>query len=306
MKPFLFSILVLMAAPSSIQSMEAVQKYASKSCAQIILQKTMSQLDKAISILPIWVYAAYKNYNLTSDMISRPDASPEVVQFTKEELKRQGFADWEKISIKKGKRFAALHNPFIYAIEVENDRMQLALKNPNFCDHYKQGITINYDSPAYLTAVRAILGHERGHLESFDVIRKNIAAFAIPLSIHYSFNKLPFNLVQNVNAKALLKMPLAFSKLMMSYYLIQAYIRHREWAADEAIPNEPDLLLATASDFEARDYVNKEIKKISDSESSAFKNVCNNFEQKYFDTHPTHQGRIQRLKERAKQLQNSK
>ncbi len=303
-----FYVFLLIVLSTSMQPMGLSRKFATEKISQITLQKVMSFVDPSISIGPIWGYAIYKNYKDTKNILALPDASQEVTQFVREELKRQEFKDWNTVSIKKRGFFYAIRNPFCYAVTVEDSNIKFALQRPRFYERFskngKSVIAIEHDSNTFLHATRAILGHEKNHLTSFDHIRITAAAFTIPLMIHFSLNRLTnaTSLQINHHLKSCLKMPYALSKLLLSFYLIQSYRRHREWAADEAVPGERLLLEANANIFDARDKVDLELAKVP-SNSSMLRSMWDTVHEKYFSTHPCLHDRIKRFKERIKLMQ---
>lgn len=279
--------------------------------AQLIKRDLTKMLQHSTTFAYWWISASFFvkkhlaqicHYDRIDEVLHKmPDAPRDVQRFVKNELRRLGFkkADTTQVKMDGSKSgFGCLHNTIIIGEHSFYGypgsgliSLEAAITNYENKKNTKETLLAIYTS-------RAILAHEKNHLEAKDDMRRSFVGLMIPFANHCALKKLlDYCAPQHLHLhyylqKQLLKIPAGFAMYELNMLLYKKFVRYTEIMADEKIPNDTIMLQALASLF---DHLEKK-----EVQEQSFLQKLNNL----YAEHPTHADRAKRFKERISQMTN--
>lgn len=295
--------LSLLAIPS-VHGMEAT---AAKAMAKKLFSHAMTVLHWGVATLPFWekAYEHGKIYwNIDDELAKMDDAPAEIKTFVRSELKKSGIEHADAISVKQanlgGMLWAAL---FDKAIVIDTSDAVKKYPGCNLENLQKALAGSSVADVEALNAARCFIHHEAGHLKSNDSLKRGIAYAVAPVAMYAAAKGLllgRLKLLQKLGreipqqsysiGKSLLKLPSALIKSVATNLSLNQYFQQQEWAADEHVPAQKELLSAG--------------KKCSlMEEQSEHAGVMKQYPVlQFFQNHPSNAVRIARLEERIAEL----
>ena len=163
---------------------------------------------------------------------------------------------------------------------------------------------------------KGILWHEYGHYKNKDLQRILLASATLPFAIYLGTQLILPRMKSVVYSTSFVmqqfkKLAGGIGNLLTSQSLLQAYRKHREQEADNFIPNDPDVLQGLISMLKSfEEYkidsvlkeLNYEAEKLNETQLRFIKSFFH-INHIFFDFHPPHEKRIERLQQRIDQLE---
>ena len=142
---------------------------------------------------------------------------------------------------------------------------------------------------------KAILQHEATHFNNHDSARIIAACGTIPVVTHLLFKKINGLFTKSLFMKQFRKIPGGIGLILANVALFQAYKRHREYKADEAITD--DLTLLTAFNVFLKNHID-ETNEITKLWTPLQKGLFHMF----LNSHPWPIDRVKRIENRIEKL----
>ena len=158
--------------------------------------------------------------------------------------------------------------------------------------------------------------HEDGPYKTKDLQRILLASATLPFAIYLGTQLILPRMKSVVYSTSFVmqqfkKLAGGIGNLLTSQSLLQAYRKHREQEADNFIPNDPDVLqglISMLKSFEEYEIdsvlkeLNIEAEKLNETQLRFIKSFFH-INHIFFDFHPPHEKRIERLQQRIDQLE---
>lgn len=272
-----------------------ITRQAAKELFKKGIEKGTTALHWAIAAGPCW-NEAKKLHTSASSLKKQAEENTELfliaagqetiaAQWVREELKKQRFADWEKIALRAGSFWGSLDNlSGDQLLSYPEEQIEMIIENES---------ALNSPSDELLNS-RGSLIHEMTHLQKRHGQKQCALALSMPGITHIVWNKV-FNSVKtpysNFWISNSFKMMTGLSKLFinMGALWMCKYLHEKE--ADEGI-NEIDVLEAKIRYFKKKSELVENAKKADWKKSIKFA----------LDPHPHPLKRAQRFEERTAQL----
>jgi Peptidase family M48 len=158
-------------------------------------------------------------------------------------------------------------------------------------DHILDRELRSFPKDISLNELRAVLSHEKVHIENKHVQRAIAAALLAPILTHYSVNKIFSKSVSAKPFSFFRTMASAFTKLGINAMLFWSVVNAGEKEADEGVVNDVEILEGAAKLFN----------RMAESEV-AFKDEWFYRVARFLDPHPDALKRAERFEERANEL----
>jgi len=299
--------LSLLAIPS-VQGMEAIKKHAAKATAKKLFSHAMTGIHWGLTTIPFWAvsYGHGKMYywEIDEKLAKMGDAPAGIQKFVHGELKKSGVEHADSIPVKQenlGMLWAAFFDKAI-AIDTNDETKKYPGCN---VDSLQKALAGNSaEDVEVLNVARYFIHHEAGHLKSNDGLKRVIAFALAPLAIYAATKGLLFGrlkLFQKLGreipqpsysiGKSLLKLPSALAKIVATCLPLSQYFQQQEWAADEHVPAQKELLNAGKKCFLTIEEQSEHAKAMKQYPALQF-----------FQVHPSNAARIARLEERIAEL----
>lgn len=254
-----------------------------------------------ISIAPFWwtysqAIAAFYRYGPKYDYVEHfydkdaviKDADPIVRDFVRNELHKLGLANAHTVHVKTTSDYVGyetIYNNGIIIGEFYQKHPDVGYWSLCLALHDSQHNSYDHNTRKKLATVRAIIAHEKHHLENNDSLRLASAGMSIPIATYLSSIAALKNVSFFSNARLHGSVMLGFLQYCANAIAFRALQRQLERQADKAIPDDP-LLLRSAHDFFLLSKSN---------EKTAL--------EKIFTTHPSNKERADAFAKRLKKIE---
>lgn len=287
-----------------------------------------------LSAYPLWSksnpIASIKSYG-NDELSQLDDASPLVADFVTEQVENHPKKHRIKnLKIKKAPFFAGGHSlNYSYVVVDKYSDLEPVL----FYSHFMQD---NQELNKKKLSYAATLNHEINHIIDNYTPQKIAANALIPFitqGVCYLLKK-PFPKIKNDLLRNALKIPTGMLKGSINVMILSNFLRNHEQRADDAIPNNEQLLMALKKNLEEQSIYESRLiqsldykfrkplplsKKLyltgkylwftSASKDAPFFDLWAKDKLPFyfnFSTHPSTQSRIKKLEQRIESLENQK
>ncbi len=276
------------------------------------IEKGATCLHWAIAAGPCWGFSAegLSSYDrLKNNAKIFAEKFPDFVEaeevpkkdaWIRQELKSQGYNDWETVEIISSSQFAATSCFNKKAILYDGPQVSEAFSEQNSALHRIKEYFGIAKSDSY-NEMRGILSHEVGHLKNHHIEKGIMLGLTMPFITHALYKKMfgsiktPAFINSNFGLRNSLKIMSGISNLAVNAFALWSFRYLAEKEADEGVINDTQVLEAVA----------QSMRKHAASKSTK-QNIWQSQFESLVDPHPSPLNRAQRFEERAAQLRKLK